>query len=88
MLQRANGSESTLSSKVSDVALQTEDLISVRTPAAGGYGAPKSRDPQAVLRDIIEGKVSVRAAAELYGVVLKENETAIDEEKTRQVRAA
>jgi N-methylhydantoinase B len=87
MLQRANGSESTLSSKVSDVALQTEDLISVRTPAAGGYGAPKSRDPQAVLRDIIEGKVSVRAAAELYGVVLKENETAIDEEKTRQVRA-
>ena len=88
MLQRANGSESTLSSKVSDVALQTEDMISVRTPAAGGYGAPKSRDPQAVLRDIIEGKVSVRAAAELYGVVLKENETAIDEEKTRQVRAA
>ena len=88
LLQRTDGSESTLSSKVSDVALKAEDLISVRTPAAGGYGAPMLREPQAVLRDIIEGKVSAHAATELYGVVLKENEIAVDEGKTWQARAA
>ncbi len=88
LLRRADGSESKLNSRVSDTPLKAEDVISVQTPAAGGYGAAILRDPKAVLRDIIEGKVTVRAAFELFGVVLNENETAIDEEKTRQARAA
>jgi N-methylhydantoinase B len=88
VLQRADGTEQVLRSKVSNVELQVEDLISVRTPGAGGYGNPLTRDPQAVLYDVIEGKVSARAAFELYGVVLNDLATAVDANKTRQERTA
>jgi hypothetical protein len=36
-------------------------------PGAGGYGDPKARDPALMARDVAEGKVSARAARELYG---------------------
>ncbi|MHB1468435.1 MAG: hydantoinase B/oxoprolinase family protein [Solirubrobacteraceae bacterium] len=36
----------------------------------GGYGDPLDRDPEAVLADVLEGWVSERAAADVYGVIL------------------
>ncbi len=39
----------------------------------GGYGDPLERDPEAVLRDVLEGWVSDRAAHDVYGVVLVED---------------
>ncbi|HEY2718509.1 MAG TPA: hypothetical protein VGI52_02680, partial [Solirubrobacteraceae bacterium] len=41
----------------------------------GGYGDPLSRDPEAVLKDVLELWVSLQAAAEVYGVVLVEQGT-------------
>ena len=38
----------------------------------GGYGDPLERDPQAVLRDVLERWVSAKAAHDVYGVVLAE----------------
>ncbi len=88
VLKRKDGSEAILSSKVSNVELKAEDLISVRTPGAGGYGSPFERDPQAVLQDVVEGKVTERSACEDYGVVLQDGGTAVDPNRTRQKRAA
>ena len=36
----------------------------------GGFGDPCARPPEAVLDDVLDGKVSVRAARERYGVVV------------------
>lgn len=48
------------------------DLVSWRTAGAGGYGDPLTRDTDMVARDVREGLVSARAAAEEYGVVISE----------------
>jgi N-methylhydantoinase B len=67
-LTRADGSTEKLPSKCTDIILNKGDRVSVYTPGAGGYGKPSARDPEAVLADVIEGKVSVEKAKELYGV--------------------
>ena len=40
------------------------------TTGGGGWGDPLEREPELVQRDVIEGKVSLAAAREEYGVVL------------------
>jgi N-methylhydantoinase B len=37
------------------------------TSGGGGYGNPKDRPIAEVLDDVLDGKVSVQAAAEIYG---------------------
>lgn len=49
-------------------SLKAGDVVSLRTPGAGGYGPPKDRDPQAVRRDVADGKVSRDKAKADYGV--------------------
>jgi N-methylhydantoinase B len=86
LLQRTDGSEEFLSSKVSNVRLMAEDVVSVRTPGSGGYGLPLERDPEVVLRDVLEGKVSPGAAFDVYGVVLTDDHSGVDQEMTDQER--
>ena len=56
----------------------------------GGYGDPLERDPEAVLRDVLERWVSARAAHDIYGVVLAEEgpggELVVDLKSTRERR--
>ena len=47
--------------------LQPGDVFHHRMPGGGGHGDPSERDPEAVARDVRDGKVSVDAARELYG---------------------
>lgn len=54
-----------------DVAAGPGTTLRVRTPGAGGWGDPATRDPAAVLRDVRDGFVSVTGAAEDYGVVVR-----------------
>ena len=63
-------------------------IVRVVTTGGGGWGDPLEREPELVARDVIEGKVSLAAAREEYGVVLKADEGnfAIDEEETAAVR--
>lgn len=42
-----------------------------QTGGGGGAGDPHRRDPQAVLDDVIDGFISVEAARDIYGVVVK-----------------
>ncbi len=48
--------------------LNAGDVVSLRLPGAGGYGDPAQRDRKALLADIRDGKVTVTAAREHYGV--------------------
>jgi N-methylhydantoinase B len=43
------------------------DVLRVMSPGGGGYGDPREREPAAVARDLVEGKISVEAARTLYG---------------------
>ncbi len=48
--------------------LMKDDVVSLRLPGAGGYGDPRDRDREAILRDVRDGKVSAEKAKEDYGV--------------------
>lgn len=56
--------------KTPDMPMAAGDLIIIRAGGGGGWGDPLERDPQAVLRDVIEGYVSVEAALSEYGVTV------------------
>jgi len=40
-------------------------------PGGGGYGDPYKRDPQKVLEDVVNGYISIEAAARDYGVTIR-----------------
>jgi N-methylhydantoinase B len=62
-----DGAETRLGSKCT-LELVPGDVISVRTCGGGGYGPPEERDPERVLRDVLEGKVSAERAHDVYRV--------------------
>jgi len=59
--------ERPLKSKGLDV-LNTGDVVSLRMPGAGGYGDPLERDPDLLLADVRDGKVSLESARRDYQV--------------------
>jgi N-methylhydantoinase B len=64
-----DGVETRLSAKTT-LDLVPGDVISVRTCGGGGYGPAAERDPEAVLRDVLEGKVSAERARDVYRVAI------------------
>ena len=56
------------------------------TPGGGGWGDPFLRDPERVLRDVLDGVVSVEAARTDYGVVLSADGRSVDAEATATQR--
>jgi N-methylhydantoinase B len=56
------------------------------TAAGGGHGDPKTRDPEAVLLDVRNGKVSPEQAKTAYGVVIAQRPWRIDAEATAAMR--
>ena len=77
--------------------LQPEHRVHIDPPGGGGYGDPLLRDPQAVLRDVIEGYVSIAGAERDYGAVVEytggpdrlvrlPEHYRLDEEATRRLR--
>jgi N-methylhydantoinase B len=54
----------------------------------GGFGSPFERDPAAVLEDVLDGKVTRKAARERYGVALTEGDRpSVDADATTALRA-
>ena len=53
---------------------------------AGGFGNPLDRDISAVLRDVSNELVSRAQARDIYGVIVDERATAVDETATRELR--
>ena len=85
VLNPESENERPLGSK-STTDLDSEDVVSLRTPGGGGYGEPTEREPERVVEDIRDGKVSPAAAAEEYGVVLDNGD--LDAEATDERRAS
>ncbi len=50
------------------LALETGDIVDFVTPGGGGYGTPSERSPEAVRRDLREGRISAGFAREHYGL--------------------
>ena len=48
------------------------DTVILQSAAGGGYGDPLTREPEAVLTDLINGLVSPEIAEEIYGVRLND----------------
>jgi N-methylhydantoinase B len=78
-----DGVETRLSSKTT-LDLVPGDVISVRTCGGGGYGPPEEREPERVLRDVLEGKVDPVRARDIYRVAIADRR--IDEERTKELR--
>jgi N-methylhydantoinase B len=72
--------------------LRKGDRFEIHSSGGGGFGDPKRRSPQAVLRDVRNGLVSVRAARDLYGVAIVDEgspqRARIDEAETARLREA
>ena len=66
---RAGGSVRMLRSKET-VELRGGDVIVVETAGGGGYGNPRERDPESVVRDVLDGLITVEQAVRQYGVDL------------------
>lgn len=49
--------------------LGLDDVYFFEWQGGGGFGDPLLRDPELVLTDVVEGKVTIPAASELYGLV-------------------
>lgn len=65
--------------------LRAGDVFAYSFQGGGGYGDPLDRDPAAVAADVGAGRVSAPAAAELYGVVLRDG--VVDGAGTQERRA-
>jgi N-methylhydantoinase B len=79
--------------------LPPERRVVLELAGGGGFGDPRTRDPRAALRDVLNGFVTVEAAREDYGVVVRrlapDGETvllpedfSVDEAATAALRAA
>jgi N-methylhydantoinase B len=65
------------------------EIVRVLTTGGGGWGDPLEREPELVLRDVVEDKVSAAAARMRYGVVLANSADSysIDAAATAKLRA-
>jgi N-methylhydantoinase B len=72
--------------------LQAGQWIRGVEAGGGGYGDPLERDPEAVLKDVLERWVSAKAASDVYGVILAEEGgavgLAVDQKASRERREA
>jgi N-methylhydantoinase B len=80
-----DGSEEPLR-PISQEVIEPGQLLGHDLSGGGGYGDPFEREPEAVLEDVLDGKVSLAAARERYGVVVVDEE--IDHEATGSLRGA
>jgi len=80
------GEEHALDPK-STVDLEAGDVVSYRTCGGGGYGPAVERDPARVLRDVLEGKVSVERARDVYHVAVDTTGYRVDEAETAMLRS-
>ena len=58
-----------------------------QSPGGGGFGNPRTRDPDAVLRDWRDGLISQTTMTEVYGVAAAKNGRSVDLQATQALRA-
>ena len=68
VVRRGDGSEEDVTRQSAPLHLEEGDAVVVFTPGAGGYGEPRERDREQVVRDLREGRISAQSAVETYGL--------------------
>jgi N-methylhydantoinase B len=83
-----SGERETVLTPQAHVHLQVQpgDRVYHKVHGSGGYGDPYERDPDLVLLDVTEGKVSLERARQVYGVVIDPQHLTVDREGTRALR--
>jgi N-methylhydantoinase B len=82
------GEDVTLQLRQEGFTQAPRDVYAVIWSAAGGFGDPLERDPEKVRADVIDDRcVSIEAAREIYGVVIKADGR-VDEAATRKLRSS
>lgn len=71
--------------KIDVLEVGAGDIVTFRTPGAGGWGDPSDRDPVLVLADVLNGFVTIDGARQNYGVVIAAG--AVDQAATLTLRA-
>ncbi len=66
--------KSSLQSKVSDIRIEANEILSARTAGGGGWGPPEKRDRDHVRLDVITGKISRKQAEDVYKKKLETGE--------------
>jgi N-methylhydantoinase B len=74
--------------KVLVAALKKDDAFLIRGGGGGGYGNPLERAIEEVAEDVRQGYVSIKAAAEHYGVVVDPDTLAVDRAASEALRTA
>jgi N-methylhydantoinase B len=74
--------------KVLVAQLKPGDAFKIRSGGGGGYGSPLERPPERVADDVRQGYVTLKAATDLYGVVLDPATFVVDVAATERLRAA
>ena len=68
------------------MTLKKGDIFRITQASGGGYGDPFSRDPEAVLRDVIEEKMTAARVKDVYGVVIDVAKRVVDHDATDSLR--
>lgn len=84
-----HGKAKELGGLVDGEPVRAGQVVRVVTTGGGGWGDPLEREPEWVLRDVVQAKVSVAAARESYGVVIveRDGDYTLDEGATTKLRA-
>ena len=86
LLNPGTDREELLPTKIT-MSMRPGDVLRHVQAGGGGRGDPLKRDPAAVLRDVLNEKVSIAKAREEYGVVIDPKTLKMDEEATRSRRS-
>ena len=73
--------------KSTNYQLKAGEVISLRTANSAGYGDPRERDVERVLRDVLDEVIAPADAERDYGVAIDAN-LQIDERRTEELRRA
>jgi N-methylhydantoinase B len=88
-LVKSNGAQTLLPPQAHvHLSVEPGDRIYHRVHGSGGYGKPWERDPELVLHDFREGKISAQRARERYAVVIDPETFALDIAATEAFRRA
>ena len=69
------------------LTLKRGDVLRHVVAGAGGWGSPLERDPERILDDVRNGKVSIRSAERNYGVAISPDTLQIDGAGTSRLRS-
>lgn len=67
--------------------MPARDAICLGLPGGGGFGDPRTRDPQRVLDDVLDGLITADEARRDYGVAI-DGQGRLDPAETKRLRSS